>query len=228
MKDCIISAAGTDSLHRSWINGLKKNTDLHLIVYDDSYSSFKDDTPYISKGVGQKFKLAYEYLSRNYQLLEQYDYFFFPDDDIYIDDVNIEKLFFYMRKYNLQVAQPAITEMYYAFPITVRQPENEVRFTNFVEMMQPCFSREGLEKCLFTFNINESGWGMDFHWYSLVNKNQQQVAIIDDIISVHTRPSRITQSQLEKNSSEYASYMERFGLKKSFIEFQRVKKSRPC
>lgn len=224
MKNCIISAVGANSLHRSWTCKCRNNTDLHLIIYDNSYDSFKNDTPYISKGTGQKFKLVYKYLGHNKYLFEKYDYFFIPDDDVFIDDFNIDKLFIYMRKYNLEIAQPALTTMHYAFPITVRQPENEIRYTNFVEIMQPCFSRTALEKCLFTFNINESGWGMDFHWSSLVNYDQKRVAIIDDIMSVHTRPSRITPTQLEKNSNEYSAYMKRFGITKSFVEYQKIKK----
>lgn len=45
-RDCVIAAIGKDSLHQNWIKGYK-NFDLHLIIYDDSYDKYKNDTEYI-------------------------------------------------------------------------------------------------------------------------------------------------------------------------------------
>jgi hypothetical protein len=54
--------------------------------------------------------------------------------------------------------------------------------------MKPCFSKEALKKVLFTFNATKSGWGIDFHWGEIVEYRHMNMAIIDDITSVHTRP----------------------------------------
>ena len=46
-------------------------------------------------------KLFHDYLTNNSKYLEQYDYFYIPDDDIFIDDVNIHRLFEYMEEFGL-------------------------------------------------------------------------------------------------------------------------------
>lgn len=204
-KNCIISAIGAFSLHRQWIKD--ENTfDLHLIIYDDSYELFKMDSPYITTSQGYKFKLIYDYLRNNEHLIDQYDFFYMPDDDILIDQPNTEKLFDYMEIYELEIAQPAIANSYFSHPHTFRKSNSIIRFTNFVEIMQPCFSRDALKKVLNTFNESKSGWGIDFHWGQIVNYTKFNMAIIDDIYSEHTRPVQ------SSNHLEMIDYMKKYNL----------------
>ena len=49
----------------------------------------------------------------------------------------------------------------------------------------PCFSREALNKVLFTFNENETGWGTETHWAELINASQRDMAVIDEVSVVH-------------------------------------------
>ena len=216
-KKCIISAVGKDSLHHNWICK-SEGYDLHLIVYDDSFEKFSNDTRFISQSTGLKFKLVYDYLTANSQIIKQYDYFYIPDDDILIDDVNIHLLFEYMEKYKLAIAQPALTDSHFSYLITVRKPDILLRYTNFVEMMQPCFSRKALKKVLFTFNENTSGWGIDFHWGMIVDFRYYNMAIIDDIISVHTRPIRSNHIQ------ELKDYLLKYKLPQVTLEIETVKR----
>jgi len=216
-KKCVISAVGKESLHHNWMDKAE-GFDLHLIVYDDSFEKFKNDTPFISKSKGLKFKLVYDYLTTNSQIINQYDYFYIPDDDILIDDINIHHLFEYMEKYKLAIAQPALSDSYYSYLITVRKPETLLRYTNFVEMMQPCFSRKALKKVFFTFNENASGWGIDFHWGKLVDFRYYNMAIIDDIISVHTRPVR------SNHVEEFRDYLQKYKLPRLTLEIESVQK----
>ena len=72
--------------------------------------------------------------------------------------------------------------------------------------MQPCFSRDALKKVLFTFNENEHGWGIDFHWGMLVGYQKYNMAIIDDVESVHTRPV------LSRHYGEMDDYVEKHKL----------------
>jgi hypothetical protein len=186
-KHCVISAVGKNSLHRNWVKRSPK-FDLHLIVYDDSFDTFKFDSPFVNQDKGYKFKLIYRYLKANKHLFDQYDYFYLPDDDIDIDTENIHRLFWYMKEYGLAIAQPAIDNSYYTFKHTTKFSCSLLHYTNFVEIMQPCFSKDALLKVLFTFNGNESGWGIDYHWGRIVDFGQYNMAIIDDVVSIHTRP----------------------------------------
>jgi len=201
-KYCTIAAVGKNSLHREW-TGCSPGFDLHLIVYDDSYETFKDDAPYVTKAPGNKFTLIDEYLSSN-DLVRQYEYFYFPDDDILIDSDNIRKLFRYMEEYRLMLAQPAVWNYYISHPHTMKHPASKLRYTNFVEIMQPCFSREALQRVQFTFSASKSGWGLDFHWPKILNSEKWHMAVLDDIVSFHTRPVR------SSHGEELAEYLKKY------------------
>lgn len=219
-KCCIISAVGKDSLHREWINETS-DFDLHLIIYDNSYNKFYNDTNYISYQKGYKFKLVYDYLQKHPEYLNHYDYFFMPDDDISIDSENIHKLFRLMEEFQLQIAQPALTDSYYTYDHTIVQQESLLRYTNFIEMMTPCFSREAIQKVLFTFNENVSGWGIEFHWSQLIGFTGKEMAIIDDLHCIHTRA---IQSFNERNVTELTEYLQRYQLNRKIDDFGYVEK----
>ncbi|OQD42711.1 hypothetical protein BUL40_09320 [Croceivirga radicis] len=198
-ENCVMAAVGKSSLHREWVDENSK-FDLHLIIYDDSYGLYKNDTPYVTTDKGYKFKLIYDYLSRNPDLIDRYNYIYMPDDDISIDSSSIKKLFNLMDKYQLASAQPAIANSFYSYPHTTKHKDSILRYTNFIEIMQPCFSQEALKKVLFTFNETKSGWGIDFHWGIILDYTQMNMAIIDDIGSNHTRP---VQSDNREELHEY-------------------------
>lgn len=197
-KHCVIAAVGRDSLHREWIDQ-STGFDLHLIVYDDSYEMFRNDAPYVTEAKGAKFNLISDYLTAT-DSIRKYDYFYFPDDDILIDGDNIRKLFSYMEKYQLMLAQPAIYNYYITHYHTMRRPSSKFRYTNFVEIMQPCFSRTALQRVRFTFSASKSGWGIDYHWPKLLYPEKRNMAIIDDVVSFHTRPVK---SSHEEELAEY-------------------------
>lgn len=207
-KNCVISAVGCNSLHRKWLDG-EPNFDLHLIVYDDSMEKFRSDTKYIYHLKGYKLKTVYQYLSTHPELQEQYDYFFLPDDDILMEASTINKLFDSMRRYHLKIAQPALTMSYYSWPHTLKDKYCKLRYTNFIEMMVPCFSKEALGKVLFTFNENETGWGTEAHWPLLINAEQKDIAIIDEVSVVHTRP---VQSGSLRHREENTTYLQKYHL----------------
>lgn len=105
-KNCVISAVGKNSLHKMWV-GENSDFDLHLITYDDSLDMFRKDARNVCHIKGYKLKVIYKYLMVNMRLIDSYDYFFFPDDDIMMDATTINALFDAMRHYNLRIAQPA-------------------------------------------------------------------------------------------------------------------------
>ncbi|MCM1511138.1 MAG: DUF707 domain-containing protein [Clostridium sp.] len=207
-KNCLISAVGKNSLHKLWTDG-GHNFDMHLIVYDDSIEAFREDADFICHIKGYKLKVIYKYLESHPQLLDEYDYFFFPDDDIKMDAVIINALFDAMRQYKLKIAQPALSMSYSTWPHTLKNRYCKLRYTNFVEMMVPCFSKHALKKVLFTFNENETGWGTESHWPLLIQASTKDMAIIDDVIVVHTRP---IQSGQEIHIRELTEYLQKYGI----------------
>lgn len=209
-RNCVISAVGKDSVHKGWSCGEKRDFDLHLIVYDDSYESYRHDADFIVQAKGYKLKLVHEYITDNPSILEEYDYFFIPDDDIVTDSDTISLLFRYMDNYRLKIAQPSLTDSsYYTFQHTLHDQRYLLRYTNFIEMMLPCFSREALKKVLVSFAENKSGWGVEYRWSQLIESNKSDMAIIDDIQMQHVRP---IQSKKRDNINELHEYITKHNL----------------
>ncbi len=213
-KNCVIAAVGKNSLHREWIQE-EPDFDLHLIIYDNSYNKYYNDTNFICYQKGNKFNLIHEYLQQNPDYLKRYEYFFFPDDDIDIDTNNLGELFRIMKKYDLQIAQPALSDSYFTHDHTLRDSHCFLRYSNFVEMMAPCFSQEALHRVLFTFASNRCGWGIEYHWPELIGFTGKEMAIIDALYAVHTRP---LQSQLLVNKIELDTYIEENNLSREIRE----------
>lgn len=221
-KNCVISAVGKGSLHRDWM-GEKRSFDLHLIVYDDSLIEFRDDGDKVCHIKGFKLKAIYEYLTNNPQFLSQYDYFFFPDDDIRTDVDTINRLFDTMKVLRLKIAQPSLKRMsYYSWFHTLQNMACKLRYTNFVEMMVPCFSQSALKSVLFTFNENATGWGTEMHWPLLLDSNHRDMAIIDDISVLHTRP---IQSGKVIHLNDLAAYRKKYALREEVIEYGYIPKT---
>lgn len=180
-KNLVIAAVGDNSLHHSWLSG---RFDTCLIYYGDK------DPPtgasYIVRDKGPKYTLIKRAIERTPQFLE-YENIWLPDDDIWLEAKDVERLFNFMDMFELKVAQPAIAG-YYSLEITLPHPSSRLRFTNFVEIMCPCFSKRSLKKCYPTFDENKSGWSYDALWDKLLNYPKRGMAIIDDITAIHTRP----------------------------------------
>ena len=83
-------------------------------------------------------------------------------------------------------------------------------------MMVPCFSREALNKVLFTFNENETGWGTETHWAELINASQRDMAVIDEVSVVHTRP---IQSGQAIHNRELAAYLRKYNLSTKVLHY---------
>ena len=116
--------------------------------------------------------------------VRQYDYIWCPDDDIACDTAGVNKLFEIVRKYNVQLAQPAISEGEFAFKSLIQQRGNILRYSPYVEVMCPVFTQAAFFKLQDTFLENRSAWGLDWIWpkrFALT-----EMAIIDKVGVHHT------------------------------------------
>ena len=195
-KNAVFVAAGKDSLHRQLLKG-DADFDLHLLIYDGSYNLFCNDTDFICCQSGYKMDMTYHYIHRHPEFLEKYDYFFLMDDDIEMSTEEVNKLFRMMREYDLKIAQPSLVMSYYTYEHTLHNPHCVLRYTNFVEMMVPCFSSEALRKVLPTFEKKVRGCGIEYHWPTLINTNNSDMAILDEIHVSHIRPLQSWECQKE-------------------------------
>lgn len=207
-KNAVFVPVGKDSLHRQLLKG-DADFDLHLLIYDGSYNKFCNDSDFVACDAGYKMDMTYRYLHRHPELFEKYEYFFLLDDDIVISTEDVNRLFSMMREYQLKIAQPSLVMSYYTYKHTAFHPFYILRYTNFVEMMMPCFSRDALKAVLPTFEQKIRWCGIEMHWPVLVGSNHKDMAIVDAVSAKHTRP---VQSWNSLSQLQQENYLKRHNL----------------
>jgi Protein of unknown function (DUF707) len=189
-RNLVLVRAGDNSLHPHWLAGDgERNWDIVVNYYGDDPERFRQPDVVRIDSKGPKWPALQALLTENPDFLNRYDYIWLPDDDLMARQPDINRLFDICRRYTLGVAQPALSwDSYYSHLLTLRNEKYELRFTNYVEIMAPCFAAEVLRKTVPLLNCSLSGWGLDFVWPKLVQRPRHDIAIIDAVAVRHTRP----------------------------------------
>ena len=189
-KNLVLSIVGDDSVHRTWLaGGEPRSFDLCLVYYGDVPQLFATDADVYLQRKGIKFTLIHELAKRDLaDVLFRYERVWLPDDDIAADVERVNRLFELAEKHSLAICQPAIGSGDVTFRTLCAQPAYILRYSRFVEIMCPLFSREALQRTLPTFNANRSAWGIDWVWASMYGP--KDLAVIDAVQIEHTRPRR--------------------------------------
>lgn len=220
-KNLVIGCVGPTSLHKSWIDG-DRDFDLFLVYYGDGSDAYKYDADYYYRTKGTKFNIV-----SKLDVPEGYDYIFIPDDDLYIKAEDINRLFSYAKQYDLEICQPSLTG-YYSVPINLHNPGYILRYTNYVEIICPCFSSGAFKKCRHLFDYNKSCWGIEKLWDKELGHPKDKIAIVDDVIVVHTRPcftgDNYKNNQISEPWKDIGSIVENHNLSWHFNKYGFVKK----
>jgi hypothetical protein len=183
----IICPIGDRSVHCGWIAGpVAANFDLFLLYYGDGPDTAVADARHYVRRKGFKFEHLHYAATEYADVLRQYQRIWCPDDDIACDTASINLLFDIFARYQLQLAQPAIAKGDLSFKGLAQRPGNILRYTPYVEVMCPIFTREAFFKVSDTFLDNRSGWGLDWVWPKRFSIDQ--MAIIDKVGIHHTGP----------------------------------------
>lgn len=179
------SAGDSSSLHH-WRTG-RRNFDLWVSYYGDEGDRYKNQCEFYIARKGGKFPNL-SYIHRHWQnVLDQYDAIFVVDDDIIMDGSAISRLFEIREKYDLWLLQPAFDPRgKISHPITRAKPFSLLRYANFVEVTCPLFRRDKLDEFLQVYDPSLVGWGIDWWYMDLLNKDsQRKVAIIDAVTCIN-------------------------------------------
>lgn len=189
-KNLVILRAGDASLHRGWIADANRDFDLFISYYGKQEGLHQLDAEYYEHRPGPKWSCIADLMAEHAALIEQYDAFWFPDDDLAATTETLNRMFALFHGFGLSLAQPALThDSYYSWDTLLQRPEYVLRHVGFVEVMAPLFDRVALKVCLKTFGESRSGWGLDLIWPKLVGKGRSDaVAILDATPVKHTRP----------------------------------------
>ncbi|MFG6449223.1 DUF707 domain-containing protein [Roseateles sp. BYS180W] len=189
-RNLVILRAGDGSLHRGWIAEPNRDFDLFISYYGKQADMHRADADYYEQRPGPKWSCIADLLSEHPELLNQYDAFWFPDDDLAATTETLNRMFGLFHGFALALAQPALTrDSYHSWDVLLQRPEHILRFTSFVEVMAPLFEKSALKACLHTFGQSRSGWGLDWVWPHLAGRGRKDaIAVLDATPVKHTRP----------------------------------------
>lgn len=138
---------------------------------------------------GGKWAGIFDFFRHNPDTLSQFDYFWFPDDDIVSSTQNALDFLKIVVSENFELAQPALTpNSFYAYRPTLQNPQFIFRHTNFVELMLPIMKKEILTKVLPLFEQRHAALGVDQFWHLLSTDPANKIAIVDQTPMYHSRP----------------------------------------
>ncbi len=196
-RNLVLVRAGTGSAHGQWIRDIDpadRNWDLGISWYgaETDFTPDPDAAYHIVQSDRQKWPAIHELLTPDSPLWH-YDYIAFPDDDLAWNWRGVNIAFERMRDFDLMLAQPSLDPAGHVIhAVTRANPDTALRFTNFVEVMTPIFSRAALRLCAPTFALSQSGFGLDHLWPKMIGEPENRIAIIDETSVVHTRPQAQT------------------------------------
>lgn len=187
-----IVRAGDASLHMSWASQ-PRNFDVGVSYFGQDADRRFEEADYVDRTSGGKWEGLYRFFERFPAILQTYDYFWLPDDDISATAADVEALSRTAQQYRLHALQPSLdVNSYYAHLITLSHPGFALRYTNFVETMVPMISRPVLQAMLPLFREARFGFGFDYlfaqYAFDLAGDPQRMAAVVDTVTVEHTRP----------------------------------------
>ena len=210
-KNLIIICAGDDSLHKKkkWFAKSRKYV-LCVNYFGDKNNtkkSFREECDIYIESQGPKWVIIRNILMKT-KFWRNFDFVALPDDDLDVTVGKWNKLFQYGHKYKLNLYQPSLVDNgneYVVHKYLTQHKECDFRYTDFVEIMTPIFSKSALRKSykLLTDPMIKSGWGVDYIIPRNILKNKG-VAIIDSVPIIHTKP--LGHVDAAKKSSFYKKY----------------------
>jgi hypothetical protein len=190
----VILRAGDQSLHPEWFTNARpesRNWDFHISYFGDLKRPFRNRNPDVTLSFekGTKSVGTVACLEKLGSRVDKYDWVWLPDDDLWTDLANLNRFFDIVAEYGLDLAQPALGEgSYVAYPITAQRPHMRLRYTTFVEIMAPCFSRKALRLCAPFLAATKSSWGINWLFPKLLEYPERGIAIVDETPVIHPRP----------------------------------------
>lgn len=191
-RHLVVLRANEESLHSSWLRDITdgdRSWDLCISYYGQPETFPPDDfSEFMSLQPGQRKFTALKSLMHKASILWNYDYIMFPDDDLQMKWSDLNILFNICSEYELQLAQPSLDpDGVINLKLSQQKADFLLRFVTMVEVMTPIFSVQALRRCVHTFDLNESGFGLDYVWTKLVDGPLTKIAVIDRVAVLHTR-----------------------------------------
>ena len=193
-RNILIAPCGNHSVlfKNSWLKySNEKQFDICLLFYHEQIEQpelYKDiDHFYHLKHF--KYHMIHELLTVIHpEWLQQYDYFYFPDDDIEMDTRQINTLFQLSQAHDTWISQASLTaDSFCSWPFFKTRKGSFCRYVGQIEVMAPLFNSKSLIQCLSTFKLNKSSWGLDAVWPKILQYPETKLIIFDAVAMKHTK-----------------------------------------
>jgi hypothetical protein len=216
-RNLVVLRCGDQSLHPGWI-GPDRNWDLAVSYFGSQDDRQFPEANFTHRFKGGKWNGIFAFFQTYPETLEQYDFFWLPDDDIEASCQRIETMFQTVKTYGFELAQPSLSHgSYLSHLLALNNPYFVYRRVNFIELMVPVLSRKLLIKTLPLFEGTRTGFGMDYVWHRFTTDPTQKVAILDNVAVKHTRPvggalhKMLRAEGLDPAQQELAIFLEPYG-----------------
>lgn len=166
--------------------------------------------PFTAKAIHQpspKFSLLNEVLHK--VDLTSYEYLIVSDDDIQLPSGFLDRYLALVSQHKFALAQPARTHDSYIDHRFVEQLDGiDARWTRFVEI-GPLFS---LHRCAFDLFLpfdeaSPMGWGNDFVWPIVAEKNHLRMGIVDAVPVAHKLRKPVAYYDYEASRNAMVKYL---------------------
>ena len=190
-SNLLIVRAGDQSLHPTWLGaaGEPRNFDLMVSYFGATPGRFRDGADHYHAMVGPRWPAHDAICKESAELLARYDRIGFACDDLEAPLSAWNGLFQACDWYELDLAQPAV-EGFVIRDITKPVDGLILRYTSYVEIMCPVFSRRAFERLRGTFSESVSGWGLPQLWSRVLPYPEYRMAVIDAVHIKHMSPIR--------------------------------------
>lgn len=180
-NDCVVftSCGDRSSSHELWTDD-QRNFDIVAVYYgdqDEMYNTYSDKFDVVTRRKGSKFQNFF-HLFNTTNILEKYKYFFVLDDDIIFNTSDINQMFDFVKDHpEVQICQPAFSRTSnISHPVTKQHSGCKYRYTNFVEVNTPLFTRASVDKLSCVYQDRLIGWGIDAMYIWAVNDREDVVS----------------------------------------------------
>ncbi len=186
-KNLLFTSAGDNTeFYNNWLH-FNKNYDVWVVYYgknENNFQNYKKVVNRIWKNKGSKFQNFYKIFKDYFHDLMKYDRFFILDDDIIINTNSINVLFYISKRYNLEICQPAFITGKSLISHEITGAENGVfmKYTNFIEVNAPLFSKNALLSLMKHYDTILLGWGIDFLYIWANGMNRKDAFAVIDFI----------------------------------------------
>jgi len=142
--------------------------------------------------------------------LPSYEYLFVFDDDIELPPHFVDQYLQIVEKRRYSLSQPARTHASYIDHYFVSQLLGiESRQTRFVEIGPVTCIHKSAYHLLLPFDLRAPmGWGLDFHWPTILSDQNMKMGIVDQVPIEHSLRKPVTYYNYEDTESRMQCFLE--------------------